>query len=158
MSRGVRLLGPVLLGLGLAVPWPGLTDAMTPPADIRFWDAESVRSSFAKGGVLIETGDYKVHTSRRTTPGQIEIHTQDTDIIYVQEGSATFVLGGSIKDGRPTGPEEIRGTVLEGGTPRTIRKGDVVIVPAGVPHWFRDVQGPVLYYTVKVRSGGEVTR
>jgi quercetin dioxygenase-like cupin family protein len=30
-------------------------------------------------------------------------------------------------------------------------KGDVIIVPTGVPHWFKEVGGTLLYYTIKVR-------
>ena len=29
------------------------------------------------------------------------------------------------------------------------RKGDVMVIPAGVPHWFQDVQGPLTYFVVK---------
>lgn len=125
---------------------------------VQYWPGDQVAASFAKGGVLIETGGYKVHTSRRVEPGQVEVHTQDTDIIHVMEGSATFVTGGTLKDGRQIAPEEIRGTQLDGGTTQILSKGDVVIVPNGTPHWFKAVEGPVLYYTVKVRAGSGVAR
>lgn len=128
-----------------------------PPAT-HYWPADQVAASFAKGGVLIETDGYKVHTSRRVEPGQIEVHTMDTDIIHVLEGSATFVTGGTLKDGREIAPEEIRGTQLEGGATQILRKGDVIIVPNGTPHWFKAIEGPVLYYTVKVRAGNGVGR
>lgn len=82
----------------------------------------------------------------------------DTDIIHVLEGSATFVTGGTLKDGREIAPEEIRGTQLEGGATQILRQGDVIIVPNGTPHWFKAIEGPVLYYTVKVRAGNEVKR
>jgi quercetin dioxygenase-like cupin family protein len=42
-------------------------------------------------------------------------------------------------------------SAIEGGETRTIRQGDVVVIPAGTPHWFREVNGPVTYYTVKAR-------
>ncbi len=66
------------------------------------------------------------------------------------EGTATLVTGGSTVDGKTTAPDEIRAARLEGGTTRSLAKGDIVIIPSGVPHWFRDVQAPFLYYTVKV--------
>ena len=48
-------------------------------------------------------------------------------------------------------PDEIRGSSISGGETRQLAKGDVVIVPAGVPHWFKEVSNPFLYYVVKAR-------
>jgi mannose-6-phosphate isomerase-like protein (cupin superfamily) len=66
------------------------------------------------------------------------------------EGSVTFVTGGKVVEGRSTGPGEIRGASIDGGTARTLGKGDVIIVPKGTPHWFKEVGGTVNYYVVKV--------
>ena len=74
-----------------------------------FIDAKSVAAAFAKGMPLLETAGYKVHASRRVEPGQAEIHTLDTDVIYVVEGSATLVTGGKAIDAREIAPNEIRG-------------------------------------------------
>ena len=118
-----------------------------------YYRAENVATSFAKGAVLHqEPGEnYMIHTSRRVAPGMAEIHAKDTDLIYVLAGSATFVTGGRAIDGKTTAPGEIRGTSIEGGETRVLSKGDVIIVPNGTPHWFKEVQGPLLYYTIKVR-------
>ena len=72
-------------------------------APVLFFDKEQVSASFSKGAILLDgtNRNYMVNTSRRDTPGQAEIHRLDTDIIYVVEGSATFVTGGTaveIKD------------------------------------------------------------
>ena len=121
-------------------------------ASVTYFRAENVAKSFAEGAVLFDRGtNYMIHTSRRTAPGKAEVHVKDTDLIYVLEGSATFVTGGTVPDGATTAPDEIRGSAIEGGETRVIAKGDVIVVPAGTPHWFRDVRGPVLYYTIKVR-------
>ncbi|MDQ2855412.1 MAG: hypothetical protein M3R68_03725 [Acidobacteriota bacterium] len=92
-----------------------------------------------------------VNTSRRDQPGQAEIHTLDTDIIYVVDGSATFVTGGAAVESKEIAPNEIRGSRIDGGDTRQLVKGDVIIVPNGVPHWFKEVGGAFLYYTIKVR-------
>ncbi|MGE0883978.1 MAG: cupin domain-containing protein [Blastocatellales bacterium] len=92
-----------------------------------------------------------VHASHRDKAGMVEIHEKDADIIYVLEGSATFVTGGEIVGGKVIAPGEIRGTDVKGGETRVISKGDVIIVPAGTPHWFREVPGPLNYYVVKAR-------
>jgi mannose-6-phosphate isomerase-like protein (cupin superfamily) len=109
-----------------------------------------VTAAFAKGLPLVETGGYKVHASRRESAGMAEVHRRDTDIFYVLEGSAVLVTGGTLVGGTETGPGEWRGLAIEDGVSRRIGKGEVIIVPAGVPHWFKDVSGPLLYYTVKV--------
>jgi len=118
-------------------------------------DAASVGAAFAKGAPLVETGGYKIHASRRDAPGQAEIHQRDTDIIYVLDGTATVVTGGSIVEGRQLGAnrDEVRGATIRGGVAQRLRKGDVLVVPNGVPHQFTDVQAPFLYYVVKTTSG-----
>src|SRR6266705_5042828 len=59
---------------------PGST---LPATGATFIDASHVAAAFAKGQQLLETAGYKVHASRRIEPGQAEIHTLDTDVIYV---------------------------------------------------------------------------
>ena len=58
-------------------------------------DSQKVAETFAKGGMLLQTNDYKVMAGRRVTPGEVEIHEKDTDVFYITEGSATFVTGGT---------------------------------------------------------------
>ncbi len=104
------------------------------------------------GAVLFDGSDkYMVHASRRDAAGMAEVHNKDADIIHVLDGSAEFVTGGTVVDGKTTAPDEIRGAEIRGGETRQIAKGDVIIVPAGTPHWFRQVSGPLTYYVVKVR-------
>src|SRR5262249_29626419 len=129
------------------------TETMPASRPVLFFDASQVNASFSKGAVLLDGTDrnYMVHTSRRDKPGQAEIHTLDTDIIYVMRGTATFVTGGVAVDAREIGPNEIRGSRIDGGDMRKLRQGDVIIVPNHTAHWFKDVSGEFLYYTIKVR-------
>ena len=122
-------------------------------APVLFFGRDQVATSFSKGAVLLDgTGrNYMVHTSRRDKPGLAEIHTLDTDIIYVMEGTATFVTGGTAAETKEIAPNEIRGSRIDGGDMRQLSKGDVIIVPNGTPHWFKEVGGAFLYYTIKVR-------
>jgi len=109
-------------------------------------------AAFAKGMPLLETKEYKVHASRREAPGIAEIHAKDTDIIHILEGSAVLVTGGTAVETKNIAPDEFRGASIEGGQSRRLGKGDVIIIPPGVPHWFKEVNGPLLYYVVKVTS------
>ena len=118
---------------------------------VTYLPADRVSAAFAKGAVLVNNGSYQVHASRREAPGQVEVHVKDTDVIYMLEGTTTFVTGGTMVDGKTIEPDEIRGATVTGGETRTLTKGDVIIVPKGTPHWFKEVSGPVLYYVVKVQ-------
>jgi glc operon protein GlcG len=114
-----------------------------------FIDGQKVSAAFAKGMPLLETPGYKVHASRRVEPGQAEIHTLDTDVIYVVDGSATLVTGGKAIDSKTIAPNEIRGRRIEGGQEHHIGKGDTVIIPNGVPHQFTAVTGELRYFVCK---------
>src|SRR5438093_2357360 len=133
------------------------TSAMSMSGDTpagSYWEKSKVDEAFSKGSVLFDGSDgrnYMVHASRREKPGQAEIHTKDADVIYVLQGTATFVTGGEAVDGRTIAPDEIRGASIKGGSTRKISKGDVIIVPHGTPHQFLEVTNPFLYYVVKVR-------
>ncbi len=87
----------------------------------------------------------------REKPGQAEIHTKDVDVIYVMQGSATFITGGEAVDAKETAPNELRGSSIRNGQTRQIAKGDIIVVPNGVAHQFLEVTNPFLYYVVKVR-------
>lgn len=123
-------------------------------APVSYFPSTDVAAAFAKGDVLVDGTNgrnYMVHASRREGPGQVEIHEHDTDIIHVLSGHATFVTGGQLTDGKMTAAGEVRGMTVQGGETRELKPGDVVVVPAGTPHWFKSVKGPMTYYVVKVR-------
>ncbi|MBM4264289.1 MAG: hypothetical protein FJ145_23055 [Deltaproteobacteria bacterium] len=128
--------------------------SMAKPAGTKatYIPAAQVSKAFEKGMPLLGIANYKIHASHRDAPGVVEVHTKDTDIIYMLEGSATFVTGGTLVDGKDIEAEEIRGKDVKGGESRTITKGDVIVVPHGTPHWFKEVKGPLNYYVVKVRT------
>ncbi len=112
-------------------------------------EGAKVAAAFAKGMPLLEVDGYKVHASRRDGPGMAEVHDWETDVVYVLDGSATVVTGGTVVDPKITEPGQVRGPMIQGGESRRIAKGDVLVIPAGVPHWFKDVQGPLTYFVVK---------
>ena len=121
---------------------------------VSYWKSADVTAAFAQGAVLFDGEDgrnYMVHASHRDAAGMAEVHDLDADIIYVLEGTATFITGGTPENLKPTAPNEQRGSGIHGGETRHIARGDVLIVPKGTPHWFKDVSAPFNYYVVKVR-------
>ena len=126
---------------------------------VTYIQSNAVKASFANGAVLVGEDEhvmhaarnYMVHASHRDAPGLVEIHELDTDIVYVLEGTATLVTGGTPVDVKTVAPHEHRGQSTAGGETRRLVPGDVVVIPNNVPHWFKEVQAPFNYYVVKVR-------
>ena len=102
-----------------------------------------------KGGQLGAGSDYQATIARRTGPGQVEVHDKETDVFYVVDGEATFVTGGKMIGGKLARPNQWLGTSIEGGETRQLKKGDFIVIPAGLPHWFKEVPQSVNYYVVK---------
>lgn len=112
--------------------------------------AAKVTASFASGGSFLETPEYRVGMARREGPGDAEVHDIDTDIFYVYEGTATLVSGGEMIEPRTVAPGEHRASSTRGGETRTVTKGDIIVIPRGVPHWFNEVSAaPFIYLVVK---------
>ncbi len=97
----------------------GINTSATPSSsEVVYFDSKKGAEGFSKGAVLVDNGEYMmhaarnymVHTSRHEKPGMAEIHTLDTDIIYVLDGSATIITGDTAVEPKPTAPNEIRGT------------------------------------------------
>jgi mannose-6-phosphate isomerase-like protein (cupin superfamily) len=90
---------------------------------------------------------------RRAKSGQAELHKTKTDILVIEEGSATLVTGGTILDARTTAANEVRGASIKGGESRKVGPGDIVRIPAGTPHQFLLEKGQtVAYFALKLGS------
>jgi quercetin dioxygenase-like cupin family protein len=121
-----------------------------PPTDTVVLEHGKIDNAFAKGLPLMVNSSYKIQTGRRVAPGIVEYHAHDTDILYITEGSATVVTGGTLENPKTTGAGEIRGDKITGGTAHKLTKGDIIVIPSGVPHWFTEVSNPCLYLVIKV--------
>ena len=94
------------------------------------------------------------------------VHNEVTEIYHVLEGSATLVTGGTlvnpkVRENTPrrmalNGPG-VSGTAIEGGESRSIGKGDIIIIPAGTPHAFPEIQEDITYTVVRVDPGQVMT-
>ena len=113
-------------------------------------DPAKVAAALAKGGSLVTRPDLLVSGGHREAAGQVEVHDKETDVLYILDGEATFVFGGKMVGGKTTQPGQWQGTDITGGQTRHLVKGDVYVIPAGIPHWFKEVPKSVSYYVVKV--------
>lgn len=104
----------------------------------------------AKQPQLASAANYNMQVLRRTEAGMSEFHLKRTHVFFIQDGEATLVTGGTLEGQKETGPGELRGTSVAGGTTMQLRKGDVVVVPAATVHWFREVRPQVTYYSVNI--------
>jgi quercetin dioxygenase-like cupin family protein len=113
-------------------------------------DPAKVAAALAKGGSLVTRPDLLVSGSHREAAGQVEVHDKETDVLYVVDGEATFVFGGQMVGGKVSQPGQWLGSDITGGQTHHIAKGDVFVIPAGIPHWFKEVPKSVSYFVVKV--------
>jgi uncharacterized protein GlcG (DUF336 family) len=100
-------------------------------ASASYFPRDAVDAKFASGGLLLEKPRYKIDAGRRSGPGGVEIHDHEVDVMHVLQGSATVVAGEDTHE---------------------LSEGDVLEIPAGVPHQFTDASDPFLYFVVKVAS------
>ncbi len=119
-------------------------------ADVTYVGHDKVAAALAKGGPLVSASDLLIQGSHREKAGSVEVHDKETDVIYVVDGSATFVTGGTMLGGKVNKPGQHLGTDIKGGDVHHMSKGDVIVVPAGTPHWFKEVPQSISYYVVKV--------
>lgn len=71
---------------------------------------------------------------RRTANGSVEMHERFNDIFVAERGRATLVVGGHAEGDRQVTPGEWRGGAITGGRRYQLRPGDMVWIPAKVPH------------------------
>jgi len=142
------LVAAAAVGVGAQQPARGAPPPQ--PLTMSKYLSHDTVAGCSKAGTFVNTPEYIVQCSNRTGPGVVEIHTKETDVIYVIDGTATFVTGGKALNVTATNPLQPRGTDIQGGEVHRLTKGDVIVVPAGQAHWFKEVPGAVSYYVVKV--------
>ena len=113
---------------------------------------------------VVDAGGYNVAVGvihrLQTPPGVAAVHFKVTEIYHVTDGAGTLVTGGAMVNAKPRPADAISvrledgpgasGTAIQGGVTRQIKAGDVVVIPAGVPHWFSAIEGSITYVVVRV--------
>ena len=146
--KQVKLL--VMVGTAAALVFAA--DARAPrSAPVNYVDRDEVNKYFDTPGTFITGPDFEVQGNHRVKAGNAELHVKETDVLYIIDGAGILVTGGSITGSHETGPDQFRGTAIEGGETHNLKKGDVITVRAGMPHWFKATSG-IRYLVVKVRK------
>lgn len=83
--------------------------------------------------------------------------TKITEVYQILEGSATLVTGGTLINPRHVAPPStsIRGDGIEGGVTRHVSKGDVIIIPGYLPHWWSKMDSDLVYLITRPDPEGK---
>jgi mannose-6-phosphate isomerase-like protein (cupin superfamily) len=105
---------------------------------------------------LLQSAPYTVNLEYRVkgVAANAAVHETEAEIFYVVEGTATFTMGGKLKDEKRTNPTNLSGTAIDGGSSRKVSKGDFFVVPQNTPHGFTDVGNALVLMSVHVPAGG----
>lgn len=120
-------------------------------------DLAAIRAKLAQKGApfaaqdLARYGNHYTMLAFRNATGSAEVHEHEADIFVVESGDATLVTGGKLVNAHTQKSGEIRGTSIDGGERHPVATGDIIHIPAGVPHQLLVEKGkPFAYFVVKV--------
>ena len=139
-----------LAALLVLVPAAALLTWATDPEGFKIWKAQELKS-VAKSEMLADFGNHNTRMTFRDNDGEVEVHDHWTDVIVVESGEATLMIGGTPVSPKSTAPGEWRAASATGAEKRPIAPGDILHIPAGVPHQFVVAAGKkVTYFALKV--------
>ena len=93
---------------------------------------------------ILQLAPYTASLEYRAAVGPAALHETEAEMFYVIDGSATLVTGGKLVNEKRTNAANLTGTAIEGGSARSVAKGDFVIVPENTPHWFSIINGAIV--------------
>jgi len=109
-------------------------------------DAQKVASE-----VIATEGNRKFMVAHREGSGLAEWHEKEADVMFISAGAVTMIYGGTMVDEKTTAAGEKRGPSIKGGTEVKLGAGDVLHIPAKVPHQMILAPGTqVTYFVTKV--------
>jgi mannose-6-phosphate isomerase-like protein (cupin superfamily) len=156
--RAFTILFAVVLGTAAMAQQPA-----APAAVKTFSSAADVEALLAKAKAdrkdnqplvtepILRLAPYNANLEYRAAVGPAAVHETEAELFYVIDGSATMMTGGKLVNETRTNASNLSGTAIEGGTSRTVSKGDFIIVPEKTPHWFSAINGSVVLMTLHVR-------
>jgi mannose-6-phosphate isomerase-like protein (cupin superfamily) len=99
---------------------------------------------------VLSLAPYAGNLEYRASVGPAASHAKDAEMFYVVDGAGTLITGGKITDEKPQNPDNMTGTGITGGQSRQVAKGDFIIVPEGVPHWFSKIDSTLVLMSLHV--------
>ena len=151
----MRLFAVMFLMVAAALP-------AGPPKGFAHWTSGELQAFGAKLAPKINAqkiaterlgnfGDHSFLIAHREGNGEAEVHETQNDVMVIESGEATLVVGGTVVNPRTTAPHEIRGPSIEGGEKVAVAPGDVLHIPVKVPHQMLVEAGKqVTYFVVKI--------
>src|SRR5262247_2140645 len=94
---------------------------------------------------IANTDQYRINIVHREKAAGALAHEGNTELHYIIEGTGVVVSGGTIVRG--TGG--INSATIQGGETHPVKKGDVILVPSGSAHWYKEVTTPITYLEVR---------
>jgi mannose-6-phosphate isomerase-like protein (cupin superfamily) len=158
----MRALLPTVLFLVAASPAFAQAPATPPPAPKLFAAAADVTALIANAKKerkpdqanfvqpILQLAPYNANLEYRVAGvnANASVHEREAEMFFVIEGAGTLVTGGKLHEERRTNPENLSGSSIDGGTRKRVAKGDFVMVPEGVPHWFGEIDGALVLMSI----------
>ena len=124
------------------------------------WSGRAIKASIAqlKPGERptlsrLNRGNHNFNLSFRTSSGRPEMHSNWTDVYFVQHGEATLIYGGQLEAATERRPGEFGGGKIVGGSRQKLVAGDIASAPPGMPHhWVVEDGKTIAYITLKVEK------
>ena len=140
-----------ILLLAAVAATAGLAAADAPPSALHKTSAEltaALKAGQATPDMLTSAVDitdrHRINLIRRTKAAGAVAHDGFAELHHIIEGSGTLVTGGTIA--RTTG----RGAAtIQNGVSRHVGPGDVILIPPGMAHWYKDLDGTITYLEVR---------
>ena len=99
---------------------------------------------------ILQFAPYRAMLEYRTAVGPAAIHEREAEVFYVIDGSGTLVTGGKLVGESRSNADNLTGTAIQGGVSRKVAKGDFIVVPETVPHWFSAIDGTLIMMSMHV--------
>jgi mannose-6-phosphate isomerase-like protein (cupin superfamily) len=161
MKMNRRIAATFLLTIGIVTARAIAQDAAKTPdtySPDTLMDMEKALAQKAEASGLASETIKKYSTDYtmlafRSQSGKPELHEKFADFYFVLDGSATLVSGGQIVNAKTTAPGEVRGDSIQDGKETKLKKGDIVHIPADIPHQLTLAKGDTFqYFIIKVQE------
>lgn len=150
----------------MAIPFLAVGSGEPVPAGFEHWSPAAFESTSQALASQVAADPHRVAVKQlsdypnelfllahREADGQPEWHETQADVFFVQSGSATLLVGGTLLNGETVAPHEKRNGTIQGGVRQKLSAGDVVRIPARVPHQLvLDGAREFTYFVIKVKG------